>query len=41
MSYLVAMICAFHDIQSVLLAAGITAVCCFTVSVLSFWTKVY
>ncbi|CAG2111291.1 unnamed protein product [Medioppia subpectinata] len=39
LSFMVAMICSFHDLTSVLIAAGITAVCCTAVSVLSFWTK--
>ncbi|CAG2171793.1 unnamed protein product [Oppiella nova] len=40
LSFMVAMICSFHDLTSVLIAAGITALCCTAVSVLSFWTKV-
>ncbi|CAG2170762.1 unnamed protein product [Oppiella nova] len=39
LSFMVAMICSFHDLTSVLIAAGITALCCTAVSVLSFWTK--
>jgi protein lifeguard len=39
LSFMAAMICVHHDVISVLIAAGITAVCCGAVSVLSFYTK--
>lgn len=39
LSLMAAMICVYHNVISVLIAAGITAVCCISVSVLSFYTK--
>ncbi|XP_054168152.1 protein lifeguard 1-like [Oppia nitens] len=39
LSFMVAMLCSFHNLTSVLIAAGITAVCCTAVTVFSFWTK--
>jgi FtsH-binding integral membrane protein len=39
MSYMVAMICAHHKLDTVLIAVGITFACCTAVSLLSFWTK--